>query len=68
MLATLPRLPKDSILGLAALARADERPHKIDLTVGVYMDDQGLCPVMRAVQEAQHQLVHALSIVFKLAS
>ncbi len=59
MLATLSRLPKDSILGLAALARADERSNKIDLTVGVYMDDNGLCPVMRAVQEAQQQLVQA---------
>lgn len=59
MLATLSRLPKDSILGLAALARADERPNKIDLTVGVYMDDKGLCPVMRAVQEAQQQWVQA---------
>ena len=59
MLATLSRLPKDSILGLAALARADERSNKIDLTVGVYMDDNGLCPVMRAVQEAQQQLMQA---------
>ena len=57
MLANLARLPKDSILGLAALARADQRPNKIDLTVGVYLDENGVCPVMQAVRDAQAELV-----------
>ena len=57
MLSNLTRLPKDSILGLAALARADQRPTKIDLTVGVYLDENGVCPVMQAVREAQAELV-----------
>ncbi|MCR9106325.1 MAG: aspartate/tyrosine/aromatic aminotransferase [Gammaproteobacteria bacterium] len=56
MLENLEPLPVDPILGLAALARADTRAQKVDLTVGVYMDDSGHCPVFRAVQQAQHEL------------
>ncbi len=57
MLDRLPRLPDDPILGLAALARADANPDKVDLTVGIYQDDTGLCPVFDAVRQAQQQLV-----------
>ena len=56
MLNNLEQLPVDPILGLAAIARADANPNKVDLTVGVYMDDQGLCPVFEAVQRAQRAL------------
>ena len=57
MLDTLERLPPDSILGLAAIARADTNPHKIDLTVGVYMDESGITPVFDAIASAQRTLV-----------
>jgi aspartate aminotransferase len=57
MFDSLPVLPPDSILGLAAACRADPNPDKVDLTVGVYMDETGLCPVFEAVQQAQAQLV-----------
>jgi aspartate aminotransferase len=57
MLNTLERLPADAILGLAALCRADPNPAKVDLTVGIYMDEQGLCPVFEAVRQAQQALV-----------
>ena len=57
MLDTLEELPPDSILGLAAAARADGNPDKVDLTVGIYMDEQGVCPVFGAVQKAQQALV-----------
>ena len=56
MLDTLERLPADPILGLAAAARADDNPDKVDLTVGIYMNVQGVCPVFRAVTEAQAAL------------
>jgi aspartate aminotransferase len=56
MLDRLQRLPDDPILGLAAAARADDNPDKVDLTVGIYMDEQGLCPVFDAVREAQRAL------------
>ena len=57
MFDSLPVLPPDSILGLAAACRADPNPGKVDLTLGVYMDETGLCPVFEAVQQAQQALV-----------
>ncbi len=57
MLDQLERLPADSILGLAAACRADPNPNKVDLSVGIYMDEQGLCPVFDAVRRAQQDLV-----------
>ena len=56
MLDKLERLPADPILGLAAIARADTNPNKVDLTVGIYMDEDGVCPVFKAVQMAQAAL------------
>lgn len=53
MLDSLVRLPDDPILGLAAACRADPNPEKVDLTLGIYMDESGLCPVFAAVKEAQ---------------
>ncbi len=57
MLDKLEQLPADPILGLAAVCRADPNPKKVDLTIGIYMDEQGLCPVFEAVQHAQRALV-----------
>ena len=57
MFDSLALLPPDSILGLAAACRADSNPNKVDLTLGVYMDETGLCPVFEAVQQAQRDLI-----------
>lgn len=53
----LPVLPPDSILGLAAECRADTNPDKVDLTIGIYMDESGVCPVFDAVKRAQRALI-----------
>ena len=47
----------DPILGLMAAYRADTREQKIDLGVGVYMDDRGFTPVMKAIKDAENRLV-----------
>jgi aspartate aminotransferase len=47
----------DPILGLMAAYRADPREQKIDLGVGVYMNDRGHTPVMRAVKDAEARLM-----------
>ena len=57
MFEDLSILPPDSILGLAAACRADNNPDKIDLTIGIYMDESGLCPVFEAVKKAQRLVV-----------
>ena len=56
MLQDLQQLPADPILGLAAACREDPNPSKVDLTVGIYMDEDGVCPVFEAVKQAQRAL------------
>jgi len=53
-----PQAP-DKILALMGLFRADPRPEKIDLGVGVYKDAEGRTPVMRAIKAAEKQLWEA---------
>ncbi|MCP4430517.1 MAG: aspartate/tyrosine/aromatic aminotransferase [Gammaproteobacteria bacterium] len=53
----LNAMPEDPILGLMAAFRKDPREQKIDLGVGVYQNNQGQTPVMRAVQQAEDRLI-----------
>jgi aromatic-amino-acid transaminase len=57
MFETLQPAPTDKILALIGLYRADPRPNKVDLGVGVYKDSAGKTPVMRAVREAEKRLL-----------
>ena len=57
MLERLERLPVDPILGLMAAFRGDADPRKVDLGVGVYRDDRGNTPVVRAVAQAEQALL-----------
>lgn len=58
-LENLTHVSSDSILGLAQAFRRDPASEKIDLTVGVYRDDEGQTPVMQAVAEAERALLAA---------
>lgn len=53
----LIRQPRDALLALIGLHRVDPRLDKIDLGVGVYRDETGATPIMRAVKAAERQLV-----------
>lgn len=53
----LPRQPADALLAVIGMHRADPRSHKIDVGVGVYRDDAGMTPVMRAVKAAEARLL-----------
>ena len=57
MFESLKPVAMDPILGLMAAYRADARANKIDLGVGVYMNDRGHTPVMASVKEAETQLM-----------
>ena len=57
MFEALQPAPADKILALIGLYRADTRPGKVDLGVGVYKDRDGRTPVMRAVREAEKRLL-----------
>ena len=56
MISSLKLLPPDPLLTIMRGAREDLRPHKIDLGVGVYCDENGKTPVMRAIKEAERRL------------
>ncbi|SIO51962.1 aromatic amino acid aminotransferase apoenzyme [Rhodovulum sp. ES.010] len=56
MLSRLSPQAPDKIIGLMQAFRADPRPDKIDLGVGVYRDAEGRTPVMRAVKAAEERL------------
>lgn len=57
MFETLKPLPPDAILGIMALFRADPSPDKIDLSVGVYQDEQGRTPVLKSVKRAEQEIL-----------
>ena len=59
MFETLQEQPADKILALVQAYREDPREGKIDLGVGVYKDETGSTPIMRAVKAAEKQLWEA---------
>lgn len=57
MFESLQPVPADPILKLAAMHREDTNPNKVDLGLGVYKDEQGHTPIMRAVAEAEKRIL-----------
>jgi aromatic-amino-acid transaminase len=51
--------PRDPILGISEAFAADARPNKVNLGVGVYYNDDGRIPLLRAVREAEKARVDA---------
>lgn len=52
----IPMAPRDPILGITEAFHADSNPHKINLGVGVYYDDNGKVPLLKCVLEAEKQM------------
>ena len=50
----------DPILTLNESFGKDPRPHKINLSIGIYFDDAGKLPVMRAVREAESAMLRTI--------
>src|SRR5947208_12469170 len=57
MFDSLPLAPPDAILGLADAFKNDRNPKKINLSVGVYKDEQGNTPILACVKEAERRLL-----------
>ncbi len=57
MFETLAAQPADALLALIALHRDDPRSGKLDLGVGVYRDETGATPIMKAVKQAEEILL-----------
>ncbi len=57
MFETLKKAPVDKIFALLGEFRADPRPEKMDLGIGVYKDASNNTPVMRAVTKVEQQML-----------
>lgn len=57
MLATLAAQPADPLLSVIGAFRADPRPGKIDVGVGVFKTEAGETPVFRAIKQAERRLL-----------
>lgn len=57
MLQTIDVGPTDPILMLLAQYHADPNPEKIDLGIGVYRDNKGRTPILKAVKQAETYLL-----------
>ena len=56
LLATVELAPRDPILGVTEAFVADPNPRKVNLGVGVYVNDEGKVPLLECVQRAEQQL------------
>lgn len=53
----VPAAEPDPILGLTEAFLKDPRPEKVNLGVGVYLNEQGKVPILRCVAEAQRRWI-----------
>jgi aromatic-amino-acid transaminase len=49
----------DPILALVEVFHADARAHKVNLSIGIYFDEQGRIPVLESVRQAEARVVAA---------
>ncbi|EIJ71435.1 aminotransferase, class I/II [Pasteurella bettyae CCUG 2042] len=59
MFKNITAAPNDPILGLADSYKKDPRSPKVNLGIGVYMDGNGVTPIMSAVKKAETRLLEA---------
>jgi aromatic-amino-acid transaminase len=59
LLASIELAPRDPIFGLTEAFNADTRPTKVNLGAGVYSNDDGKVPLLRAVREAEKRRLEA---------
>ena len=56
LLSTVELAPRDPIIGITEAYNADPNPHKVNLGVGVYCDENGKVPLLECVKRAQQQI------------
>ena len=60
LFAAVEMAPRDPILGLTEAFNADPRPAKVNLGVGIYLDENGKIPLLSAVRTAERARLEAL--------
>lgn len=58
---SVERAPSDPVFGLNEQFAADTRPNKVNLSIGVYADENGKLPLLRCVQAAERALAEHLA-------
>jgi len=61
VLAAVELAPKDPILGVTEMFNADTNPWKVNLGVGVYVDETGKVPLLECVQRAERDIAAKMS-------
>jgi aromatic-amino-acid transaminase len=61
VLASVELAPKDPILGVTEMFNADTNPKKVNLGVGVYIDETGKVPLLECVQRAERDIAARMS-------
>jgi len=51
--------PRDPIFGLNDQFASDTNPHKVNLGVGVYFDDNGKLPLLECVRKTEHAMLES---------
>ncbi len=59
MFAHIQPFAGDPIFALVDAFHADPRPHKVNLSIGIYFDEQGRLPVLPSVQQAEARILAA---------
>ena len=59
LFANVEMAPRDPILGLIEQFVADPNPHKVNLGVGVYYDENGKLPLLACVAAAEREMLEA---------
>lgn len=67
MFESITRASPDPILGLTESFKQDPNPEKINLSVGVYKDDQGKTPILNCVKTAERQILESETTKMYLA-
>lgn len=57
MFESIEMAPPDPILGLSAAFKKDPNPDKINLGVGVYVNEDGVTPIFSAVKKAEKRML-----------
>jgi len=56
LLSTVELAPRDPIIGVTEAFNADPNPHKVNLGVGVYTDENGKVPLLECVKRAEREI------------
>ena len=57
LFANVEEQPRDPILGMTETFLADKAPHRVNLGVGVYQDENGKVPLLACVKQAEESLL-----------